>query len=75
MSEAVAAQEGLFAVALRAGTNHAWRGCGRSATRPVRDRSHERTSGAPVVSKAEPHLCGCGTSQGRPYCDRSHDRP
>jgi CDGSH-type Zn-finger protein len=79
MSVAVAAQEGSFAVQLRAGTTDPWRGCGRSATQRFRDGERDPTSRTPVVFKAAQDgpadPCGCGTSQGRRYCDGSHDRP
>jgi CDGSH iron-sulfur domain-containing protein 3 len=78
MSEAVVAQKAPFAVELRAGKTYAWCACGRSATQPFCDGSHQQTSLTPVVFKAErdglAYLCGCKTSQGRPYCDGSHNR-
>jgi CDGSH-type Zn-finger protein len=78
MSEAVVAQKAPFAVELRAGRTYAWCACGRSASQPFCDGSHQRTSLRPVVFKAEreglAYLCGCKTSQGRPYCDGSHNR-
>jgi CDGSH iron-sulfur domain-containing protein 3 len=42
MSEAVVAQQGPFAVELRAGRTYAWCACGRSARQPFCDGSHSR---------------------------------
>ena len=76
--EAMVAQKGPFAVELRAGKTCAWCACGRSASQPFCDGSHNDTSLVPVVFKAAhagtAYLCGCKPSQGRPFCDGSHSR-
>lgn len=63
-------------VTLKAGQTYAWCACGRSATQPFCDGSHQGTGLDPVVFTAEEDsevwLCMCKQTKGPPLCDGSH---
>lgn len=63
-------------VTLKAGQTYAWCACGRSATQPFCDGSHQGTGLDPVVFTAEEDsevwLCMCKQTHTQPLCDGSH---
>jgi len=58
------------------GKTYVWCACGRSATQPFCDGSHEGTNFSPVVYKTEKtamvFFCGCKKTGNQPLCDGSH---
>lgn len=76
MSEPRIAQKGPFAVEVEAGKSYWWCACGRSATQPFCDGSHQGTEFGPVEYKAlqtgTAYLCGCKHSGNGALCDGSH---
>ncbi len=67
-----------FAVELKAGQDYWWCACGRSATQPFCDGSHQGTGFEPVKitqeTTAMAWLCGCKHSARAPLCDGTHNR-
>jgi CDGSH-type Zn-finger protein len=63
-------------VNLKAGQAYAWCACGRSASQPFCDGSHQGTGLDPVVFTAEKDdevwLCMCKHTTTPPLCDGSH---
>jgi len=61
-----------------AGETYCWCACGRSATQPFCDGSHQGTGLDPVVFTAEEDaelwLCMCKQTSTPPTCDGSHKR-
>ena len=53
MDKPVAAQDGPYETEVEEGKTYVWCACGRSATQPFCDGSHEGTNFSPVVYKAE----------------------
>jgi CDGSH iron-sulfur domain-containing protein 3 len=53
-----------------------WCACGRSATQPFCDGSHQGTDLTPmktgIVEAKTITWCGCKHSQSKPFCDGSH---
>ncbi len=62
---------------LNAGTYY-WCSCGKTATEPFCDGSHEKTGSGPVEFKInareEVALCNCQKSNKPPFCDGSHKK-
>lgn len=65
-------QRGPYIVQVEAGKRYAWCSCGRSATQPWCDGSHEGTDYEPISFEApisgEYYMCGCKQSDNKPYC-------
>ncbi len=76
MSEAKATQPAPYAVEVKSGQSYWWCACGRSATQPFCDGSHEGTGILPVEYIAQKEgtvwFCGCRRTAGPPLCDGSH---
>lgn len=66
------------AVEVESGKEYYWCSCGRSASQPFCDGSHEGTSKEPVAFTAEKsetvYLCGCKKTNKSPFCDGSHEQ-
>ncbi|SEQ69378.1 Iron-binding zinc finger CDGSH type [Amphritea atlantica] len=65
-------------VDLKEGETYCWCACGRSATQPFCDGSHQGTGLDPVVFVARKSetvfLCRCKQTATPPLCDGSHSR-
>lgn len=63
-------------VALVAGQTYCWCSCGKSATQPFCDGSHQGTAFQPLAHTATETktvwLCGCKRTGNAPFCDGSH---
>ena len=74
----VVAQKGPYAIPVEAGKSYTWCACGRSASQPFCDGSHQGTSFSPVKFTAEEsktvYFCGCKQSSRQPLCDGSHNK-
>jgi CDGSH-type Zn-finger protein len=74
--------EGPIQVDVKAGVTYYWCTCGKSATPPFCDGTHQCTDMAPVAFTAEKdetitvcdrfYICNCGKTKTPPYCDCSH---
>ena len=77
MSVIEAAKEPVV-VELEAGKEYWWCACGRSASQPFCDGSHEGTGIEPMPFTAEKSgkawLCQCKRTANPPYCDGSHNK-
>jgi len=77
MDQPVIAQESPYAVEVEEGKAYAWCACGRSATQPFCDGSHDGTGLSPVAYKADKtgtvFFCGCKKTRTQPLCDGSHN--
>ena len=77
MSDPVIPQKAPYEVELEAGTYY-WCSCGRSATQPFCDGSHNGTDFTPVkfeiTEERTAWLCGCKHTQDAPFCDGSHNK-
>jgi CDGSH-type Zn-finger protein len=77
MSEPVISARTPVAVKLEAGRSYFYCACGRSATQPFCDGSHEGTDFTPLEFSVErdrkASLCRCKHTAMPPYCDGSHD--
>jgi glutamate synthase domain-containing protein 2 len=64
------------AVELKAGEEYYWCACGRSASQPFCDGSHQGTEFTPHAFRPEEtgtaYLCQCKRTSSPPYCDGSH---
>lgn len=76
MTEPNIAQKAPFATPLEAGKTYYWCACGKSATQPFCDGSHQGSEFSPkpfVAEKDGPaYLCGCKYTKNPPFCDGSH---
>jgi len=65
-----------FEMELEAG-DYWWCHCGKSATQPFCDGSHQGTGFTPVkftlTEKKKVWLCGCKQTADRPFCDGTHN--
>jgi CDGSH-type Zn-finger protein len=70
------AQKGPFAVDVEAGKDYWWCACGKSASQPFCDGSHQGSGYAPVKYTAEEsetvYFCGCKHTASQPFCDGTH---
>jgi CDGSH-type Zn-finger protein len=78
----VSARPGPYEVQVEEGRSYLWCSCGRSATQPWCDGSHEGTGLAPIAFVAPLtatfFMCGCKGSENKPFCFgtcRGHRRP
>jgi len=76
-AEPVAAQLSPYQVDVEEGKTYRWCKCGRSATQPFCDDSHEGTGIEPVefvAKKSETvFLCGRKETDDPPFCDGTHN--
>ncbi|MDE2263943.1 MAG: CDGSH iron-sulfur domain-containing protein [Gammaproteobacteria bacterium] len=76
MAAPVIAQPKPYLARLEGGRAYFWCACGRSATQPFCDGSHQGTGLAPrrivAACSEEVLLCGCKQSCGAPFCDGTH---
>ena len=76
MAEPNVAQRGPFAVEVEAGARYFWCACGKSASQPFCDGSHQGSEFTPVRYDAEEsgtlYFCGCKHSNNKPFCDGMH---
>ena len=76
MTAPVVARPKPYLVRLEGGRTYFWCACGRSATQPFCDGSHQGTGLAPRRIRAtctgEVLLCGCKQTCGAPFCDGAH---
>jgi CDGSH iron-sulfur domain-containing protein 3 len=78
MADPVIAQKGAYATPVEAGQTYLWCACGKSATQPFCDGSHEGGEFAPVEWTAPRtrtvYFCGCKQSLNKPLCDGTHGK-
>lgn len=78
MTEAMIAAKAPVAVDVEAGRTYWWCACGRSASQPFCDGSHEGTGITPVrydaTASGRTWFCACKRSARAPLCDGSHRR-
>lgn len=76
MSERVVFQKKSMPVEVVAGETYYWCACGRSATQPFCDGSHQGSGIEPVAYTAtatgKAFFCGCKATKNEPLCDGSH---
>jgi mannose-6-phosphate isomerase-like protein (cupin superfamily)/CDGSH-type Zn-finger protein len=76
MAAPIVAQPKPYLVTLEGGRTYFWCACGRSATQPFCDGSHQGTGIVPrkvVAARTEEVLlCGCKQTGGAPFCDGAH---
>ncbi|SDJ73559.1 Glutamate synthase domain-containing protein 2 [Ferrimonas sediminum] len=76
MSKPIVADISPKKVTLEAGKDYYFCACGRSATQPFCDGSHQGTGLTPKAFKvdkdSEAYLCRCKQSANQPFCDGSH---
>ena len=72
------AQKAPYAVDIESGKSYWWCSCGKSASQPFCDGSHQGTSFTPVEYKAEEsktaYFCGCKNSSNGVFCDGAHQK-
>ncbi len=78
MPEPTIAQKGPYPVALEAGKSYYWCACGRSASQPFCDGSHQGSGFAPVKYDATEsktvYFCGCKHTATPVFCDGTHSK-
>ncbi len=76
--QAVIARKSPFAVQVEAGKSYWWCACGKSATQPFCDGSHQGSDFSPVEYKADKseavYFCGCKQSANGVLCDGTHKK-
>jgi CDGSH iron-sulfur domain-containing protein 3 len=76
MTDRQIAQKSPYPVDLEAGKTYYWCACGRSASQPFCDGSHQTTTITPLAYTPEisatAYLCGCKHTQQQPLCDGTH---
>jgi CDGSH-type Zn-finger protein len=77
MAEPLVAQQGPYAVELKAG-DYWWCACGRSKRQPFCDGSHQGTGFTPLrwtlPEDGKVWLCGCKHTGKAPLCDGTHSK-
>lgn len=78
MSAPEIASKTPYAVDVEAGKKYFWCSCGKSATQPFCDGSHQGSEFTPLPYTAEKdatvYFCGCKHSAKAPLCDGSHSK-
>jgi len=78
MADPIVAQPFPYNVEVEEGKTYTWCACGRSATQPFCDNSHEGSGIEPVeyVAKESKRIsfCGCKSSKAGAICDGSHNQ-
>lgn len=76
MTDPVRAADTPFAVEVEAGKAYFWCSCGKSASQPFCDGSHQGSDFVPLKYEANESkkvfFCGCKATAGQPMCDGSH---
>ncbi len=76
MNQAKIAAKAPCAVNVEKGQDYWWCTCGRSATQPFCDGSHQGTDFMPKKYSAEEsktaYFCACKQTGNAPFCDGSH---
>ena len=77
MTEAIVAQNAPYPVEVEAGKSYFWCACGKSASQPFCDGSHQGTDILPQKKAADEakkiYFCGCKKTANSPMCDGSHN--
>ncbi|MCH1556904.1 MAG: CDGSH iron-sulfur domain-containing protein [Pseudomonadales bacterium] len=77
MTEAIVAQNAPYPVEVEAGKSYFWCACGKSASQPFCDGSHQGTDILPQKFTADEakkiYFCGCKKTANSPMCDGSHN--
>jgi len=64
-------------VDIEGGKSYFWCACGKSASQPFCDGSHQDTEFLPVKFEAGEsktlYFCGCKKTKGQPLCDGTHN--
>jgi len=75
MAEPLIVQKSPYVLELEPGTYY-WCACGKSASQPFCDGSHQKSELTPVKlvlqEKTKVKLCGCKHTENAPYCDGTH---
>jgi len=78
MADPVIAQKSPMAVDVEQGKNYFWCACGKSASQPFCDGSHEATDFMPVKwtapETAQVFFCCCKRTSDQPLCDGAHNK-
>ena len=78
MDAPIPAQKAPYAFTVEQGKEYWWCACGRSATQPFCDGSHQGTRLRPLMfvpeKTEEVWLCGCKATGSKPFCDGTHNR-
>ena len=76
MTDPVRAANTPFGVEVEAGKAYFWCSCGKSASQPFCDGSHQGSEFVPLKYEAteskKVFFCGCKATAGQPLCDGSH---
>ncbi len=77
MAEPVIAQKSPLPVEVEAGKTYFWCACGRSASQPFCDGSHNETDIVPLKWTAQEtkrvFFCCCKQTANQPLCDGAHN--
>ena len=77
MTEAIVAQNAPYPVEVEAGKSYFWCACGKSASQPFCDGSHQGTDILPQKFTADEskkiYFCGCKKTANSPMCYGSHN--
>lgn len=78
MAEPKIAQKAPYAVEVEAGKSYWWCACGKSASQPFCDGSHQGSGITPKEFKAEKtgteYFCGCKHGGNGALCDGTHNK-
>ena len=70
-------QKSPIAAQVEKGKTYYWCACGKSATQPFCDGSHQSTSFTPQAFTAEKdetvYFCACKQTRTPPFCDGTHN--
>ncbi len=69
-------QKAPYPVDVEAGKKYFWCACGKSASQPFCDGSHQGTEFTPMTYTPDAaktlYFCGCKQTRNQPLCDGSH---